>query len=141
MKVWLFFLLLFNVQHLIAQTNNDTVVTVRLGTGIDRIKEKEARISLFADSINNYTGGKLPRFLLNKCFDRQSNLWKGPHSSVSPRWKILEKVNNKEALKRILSTNDKRLKRKCKYSKDSEITMPMIKESFYQLLWKRYEQL
>lgn len=143
MKTGLFLVLFFNVQFLIAQTKNDTIITVSVGLGIDRIKERQEKIKDFADSINNYTGGALPNFLFDECFDSQSNLWDGLHSPVSLRWKVLEKVSSKDALKRILATHDKRLKTKCSYNKGSnpEITIPMIEKSFCQLIRKRYKQL
>ena len=143
MKTYLFVMLLFNLQFLIAQKNNDTVITVSVGLGIDRVKERQEMINTFADSINNYRAGTLPDFLFDNCFDSQSNLWEGFHSPVSLRWKVLEKVSNKDALKQILATHDKRLKKKCNYDKGSnpEIIIPMIEKSFCQLLRKRYKQL
>lgn len=143
MKIALFFILLFNVQFLVAQKNNDTAVTVSVGLGIDRIKERHEAVNIFADSLNNYAGGQLPDFLFDECFDLQRNLWEGLHSPVSLRWKVLEKVTNKQALKMILDIHDKRLKQKCSYDKGSnpEIVIPMIEKSFSQLIRKRYKQL
>ena len=137
----LLIILFFSAEFLIAQKNNDTVVIVNVG--IDRVKERHEAINVFADSLNNYAGGQLPDFLFDECFDLQRNLWEGFHSPVSLRWKVLEKVNNKEALKQILATHDKRLKKKCSYDKGSNpvIVVPMIKKSFCQLLRKRYKQL
>jgi len=143
MKIALLFILLFNVQFLIAQKNTDTMVTVSVGIGIDKVKERQEKINSFADSINNYVVGAIPDFLFDECFDNQSNLWTGLHSPASLRWQVLEKVSNKEAIKYILATHDKRLKRKCTYDKGSnpELIIPMIKKSFYQLLRKRHKQL
>ena len=143
MKRGLFFMLLFNTQFLFAQTKSDTSVLVSVGLGLDKVKERQEKINAFADSINNYTTGALPEFLLDECFDNQVSLWEGFHSPISLRWKILEKVSDKDALKQILATHDKRLKRKCRYNRGSnpEIIIPMIRKSFYQLLQKRYRQL
>jgi hypothetical protein len=140
MKINLFFILLFNVQFLFAQ-KNDTNVHVSIGLGIDRVKERHEAINIFADSLNNFTGGALPNFLLDECFDVQRNLWEGLHSPVSLRWKVLEKVNNKQALKMILDKYGKRLKQKCNYDKGSnpEVVIPMSGKSFYQLIRKRYK--
>ena len=143
MKTSLFFLLFLNVQFLNAQNNKDTSIHVSVGLGIDRVKERQQKINIFADSLNNYKGKGLPRFLFDECFDLQRNLWNGFHSPVSLRWKVLEKVNNKQALKKILDAHNKRLDQKCDYDKGSnpEIIIPMIEESFYQLIQARYRQL
>lgn len=143
MKLILLFILLFNGLFSIAQRSNDTIIVVSVGLSIDKVKERQEKINAFADSLNSYAEGALPNFLFDECFDLQRSLWEGLHSPVSLRWKILEKVINKEALKRVLATNDERLKRKCKYDKGSnpEIIIPMIEKSFCQLLRKRYKQL
>lgn len=141
-KICLIVMLLLNVQLLTAQ-NSDTSIHVSIGLGIDRVKERQEKINSFADSINRYAEKELPSFLFDECFDLQSSLWEGLHSPVSLRWKVLEKVNNREVLRTILNTNDKRLKKKCAYNKGSqpEIIIPMIEKSFYQLIRKRYKQL
>jgi hypothetical protein len=140
-KAGLFVILLLNVQFLIAQS--DTSVHVSVGLGIDRVKERQEKMNVFADNINNYKGGILPEFLFDECFDLQSNLWDDLHSPVSLRWRVLEKATNRQALKSILDMHDKRLKQKCNYDKGShpEIIIPMIKRSFYRLIRKRYKQL
>jgi hypothetical protein len=142
MKTGLFFILFFQAQFLVAQ-KNDTIVNPTFGIGIDRVNERQKKITVFADSLNNYTGGELPNFLFDECFDLQSNLWEGFHSPVSLRWKVLEKVNNPQILKKILDTHDKRLNKRCYYDKGSNpaIVIPMIKKSFRQLIRKRYKQL
>jgi hypothetical protein len=140
MKTGLLFILIFQGQFLFAQRNNDTVVSpIR----IDRVKERQEKISVFSDSLNNYGGEAIPYFLFDECFDLQKNLWEGAHSPVSLRWKVLERVDNKQALKMILDKHDKRLKQKCNYDKGSnpEIIVPMIKKSFCQLIKKRYKQI
>lgn len=125
----------------IAQRNNDSVVIVNVG--IDRVKERHEVLKLFADSINTYSGGVLPEFLFDECFDFQRNLWDGFHLPSSLRWKVLIEVKNKDALKKILSTHDKRLKRKCRFdiSMNPEIVIPMNNKSFFQLIRKRYKEL
>lgn len=130
---------MFKIQFLSAQEVNDTIPKI----GIDRVKAREEKITVYADSINNYVSGTLPDFLFDECFDLQSSLWQGFHSPVSLRWKVLEKVTNKQALKAILDTHDKRLDKKCSYDKGSnpEIVVPMIEQSFCQLMGKRYKQL
>lgn len=143
MRIIVLFMLIFNVQFSIAQINKDTSITVSAGLGINRVEERQKKITEFADSLNNYAGGTLPYFLFNECFDNQSNLWEGFHSPVSLRWRVLEQVHNKEALKRILAQHDKRLNRKCRYDNgvNLEFTIPMINKSFHQLLLKRQRQL
>lgn len=143
MKRGVLFIFIFTAQFLVAQNKNDSIVTVKVGLGIDKVKERQEQIKRFADSLNYYSSGKLPSFLFDECFDNQLFLWDGLHSPVSLRWKIIEQVENKDALKQILSSKDNRLKRKCNYDKGSnpEITIPMINKSFFELLQKRYEQL
>ncbi len=59
------------------------------------------------------------------------------------KWMVLEKVNNKQTLKKILDSKDLRLKEKCGYSNDfyPHLVIPMIEESFYQLVLKRYNEM
>ena len=142
MKIGLSILFILNVHFSSAQKNNDSIV-VRGNIGIDRVEKRKEIINNFAEKINNYKQGKLPSFIFNQCFDLQTNLWEGFHSPVSLRWKVLEKVTNKKALQHILFTNDKRLKKKCRYNKVSnpEITIPMIQLSTFQLLRKRFREL
>ncbi len=142
MKIVLILFILFNAQFLIAQKHNDTAFNLN-GLRLDRVKERNQKIVIYADSINLYSGGKIPNFLINECFDLQSYLWQGFHSPISLRWKILGKVNNKKALKRLLDSNDKRLLSICNYEKGTnpEIVVPLIGKSFYELIWKRYKQL
>ncbi|SHN46125.1 hypothetical protein [Chitinophaga sp. CF418] len=141
-RVILFIVFFFKVSGLLAQVN-DTFVTVSPGLHLDRLKEKKEQILTYADSLNSYTQGALPVFLFDECFDTQASLWHDLHSPVSLRWKILKKVNNKAALKRILNTDDNRLDKKCSYGdrKESEFDIPMIDRSFRQLIRKRYDQL
>ncbi len=141
MKKFLIFILLFNTQLLAAQSKNDTLTTVEVE--IDKKLEREEKITFFANSINSYDGGDLPAFLFDSCFDTQFDLWEGLPGPVSLRWMVLEQVYNKEALGLILSSQDKRLKTKCKYDKRANdgIVIPMISESYYQLIQKRYKQL
>ena len=142
MRLRLLLIFLLNQTILSAQTS-DTAITASAGLSIDKVKQRQERINAFADSINNYKGGALPEFLFNECFDAQSDLWDGMHSPVSLRWKVLEKVNSKQALKQVMAMHDKRLKTKCRYDKSSnpEIEIPLIRKSFCQLIRKRYKQL
>jgi hypothetical protein len=141
MKAGLILLLIHLSQVLIAQGNNDTVVNPNIR--IDKMKERQEKLKIFADSLNNYEGGAIPTFLFDKCFDLQKNLWEGAHSPVSLRWKVLEKVYSRQVLRMILNKQKKKLKEVCNYDKDSnpEITIPMIKKSFSKLIKKRYNQL
>ena len=143
MRKYLIFILLFSSQLLVAQKKNDTLVTVSVGLGIDKELEREEKITFYANTINSYDGGDLPAFLFDSCFDTQIDLWEGLHSPVSLRWMVLEQVYNKEALGLILSSQDKRLKSKCKYDKRANdgIVIPMIKKSYFELIQKRYKQL
>jgi hypothetical protein len=140
-EVSLLIILIFSTGFSIAQQKNDSVVIVNVG--INRVKERQDRVNVFADSLNNYTGGQLPDFIFDECFDLQRDLWENLHSPVSLRWKVLEKVTNKKSLKIILDNHEKRLHKKCSFDKESNpaIIIPMIKKSFRQLIRKRYKQL
>lgn len=130
----------------VAQTNKDSGnVFVTHGLKIDRMKEREIKIKLFADSLNYFTKGThLPQFLFNKCLDFNSII---PtldfHYIVSLRWCVLEKVYNKKALKEILQLNDPRLNEKCNdasgYTNVNNMTL--IDYSFNELIKKRFKEL
>ncbi|SDF70532.1 hypothetical protein [Chitinophaga filiformis] len=103
----------------------------------------EEQIATYADSINGYRRGEIPYFLTEVCFDHQKNYWPNFHSPISVRWSVLKQVKNKKALKRILNTNDPRLKRTCYTGKQDAygIVVPDIEKSFFDLLKERYDQL
>jgi len=145
MKWFFFSLIIFHVQLCNAQTRIDSIRKARnsMSTGINFIELREKKISAYADSINRYTGGVLPNFLFDLCLDWKAEYWPGLHTATSVRWMILEKVNNKTSLKLILNTRDKRLKSRCNHVSDNVypyLSVPMIKQSFYQLIRKRYRQ-
>ncbi|WP_343673622.1 hypothetical protein [Chitinophaga sp.] len=141
MKVIFLLLAALYIYSANAQTKNDTVP--KMSIKIDRLKEKRDKINAYADSINHYNGGVLPCFLLEACFDYKNYLWDGPHDRISPRWKILQKVNNKIALGKIIANNDKRMDEKCSSVKPYDIRtdIPFMKESFLALLKIRYKEL
>ncbi|MBW8687909.1 hypothetical protein [Chitinophaga rhizophila] len=142
MKVTLFLILLLNAYVSLAQ-DIDTCLTVSVGLRIDRIKGRQKQIITYADSINNYMRGALPRFLHDECFDTNVNLWDNFHAPISLRWKVLEMVNNRIALKSILEKDDRKLDKKCSCQRRKEIgfNIPMMDSSFRQLIKKRYDQL
>ncbi|GAA3968853.1 hypothetical protein [Mucilaginibacter dorajii] len=145
-KMLLFFIVIFKVQLLFAQEVKDTTqkVTVKVGLKVDLIKQRHDKINAYADSINSYISGKLPDFLFDECFDWQKSFWPDLHSAVSVRWEILEKVHNQRALKAILNTRNKKLKRICDHKSDKVypyLSVPMIEKSFYQLIQRRYKQI
>jgi len=142
MKTFLLIALIFKMQFLLGQSVSDTP-TVKVGLEINNAKVRDGKIVLYADSLNNLINGVLPDFIFNQCFDLQRYFWQDLHHPISLRWEVLEKVNNKNALKQILGLKDKRLKIKCDYVKNSspELTIPMISKSFYQLVRKRYKEI
>jgi len=146
MKWFLFGIIVFNTQLSLAQTRRDsirqTVKQYSLGINVEELRNKE--ISAFADSINQYTGGSLPNFLFDECLDWNASYWPNMHSATSVRWMVLEKVNNKAALKLILNSGIPQLKLRCRYIADTVypyLAVPGIKKSFFQLIRKRYRQL
>lgn len=106
-------------------------------------KMRNFDIVKLADSINEYKGRELPSFLIDKCVDLRRQYWPNYHLAISIRWEILEKVNNKFALKAILNRNDARLKCKCSYEGNvyPYIKVPLIQFTTEQLIRKRYQQL
>jgi hypothetical protein len=108
---------------------------------VDEINER--RISRYVDSINSYIEGEIPYFLTDACFDYRRSYWPNFHSPISVRWSILKQVKNKKAVKRILKTNDPRLKKTCYTGErdSSGIKVPDIEKSFFDLLKEKYDQL
>jgi hypothetical protein len=144
MKRFLVCILILKGQALVAQVHADSIGKVIVPITLSFAKQREWKITSYADSINNYKGDIMPSFLFNACFDWNASLWEGLHSPVSLRWKILLKVNNKQTLKMILLTHDKRLRQRCSHISDDVypyLAVPMIKKSFYQLIKERYRQL
>ena len=135
-----------NVQLSCAQTRRDSIRQVigSISIGINAKELRNKELSVYADSINRYTGEKLPNFLYDLCLDWKASYWPDMHSATSVRWMILEKVNNKAALKLVLHKHEKQLKLRCDHIADKVypyLSVPMIKKSFYQLMKKRYNQL
>lgn len=143
MKILLILILVFNTYCLSAQNKLDSTI-IETHFQIDRVKERQRKIDIFSDSINNYNGGNVPCFLYNECFDLNAPLWRGFHSNVSLRWEVLQRVNNKKALKMLLkSANEKKLNKKCSLiNKDNqEDYIPLIDKSFRALIRKRYKEM
>jgi len=132
------------VQFSIAQNIPDSIKSKVVYETMDFKVENEKEMNSYVDSLNTYSKGPLPSFLVDECFDWRAYLWEGLHSPVSLRWIILKRINNKNALKAILDTNDKRLKQICGRQHDKVypyLTVPMIEQSFYQLIQRRYREL
>jgi hypothetical protein len=142
MRVIFILFLIVNASYLFAQNKSDSG-NLKTIINIDRVKERQKRIDIFADSINNFKGGDVPSFLYNACFDLQASLWNGFHSDVSLRWTVLQRVNNKKALKMLLKTGDKKLDEKCGslIKNNPEEYIPLIDKSFLDLIRKRYKQM
>ena len=116
--------------------NNEKVIYLA-HVSMDSIKAKI--FHEYADSINNFQTGNLPSFVQNPCFDLNVGLWKSFHSPMSIRWEILQKVNNKAALKRILTTKDRSLFLKC--SSKSTFQIHYFDKSYKYLIKKRIKEL
>jgi hypothetical protein len=99
-------------------------------------------MNTYADSVNNYSSGAIPAFLLDECFDfNHHEFWEGFHDPVCARYFILKRVNNKYALQ-ILS-KDKRLKVKCKHEPFGGYVgqVPMRELSTHDLIEIRIKEL
>lgn len=143
MKILFILILVSNTYCLSAQNKPDSTI-ILTHFRIDRVKERQRKIDIFADSINNYNGGNVPCFLYNECFDLNAPLWRGLHSSVSLRWEVLQRVNNKKALKMLLkSANKRELNKKCSLidRDNQEDRISLIDKSFGALIRKRYIEM
>ncbi len=144
MKYYLMLFFIIKASFLFGQVEKDSQVFKQLLVTSDLMKVRGEKLKSFADSINCYKTGKIPTFLLNKCFDYSNTI---PaisfHAEVSTRWLILEKVNNKKALKRILNSKERKINCKCKYALNKAETyhVPLSDLSFYELIKKRYKEL
>jgi hypothetical protein len=144
MKCFLTFLLLINFNFFSAQIPDSTLIIIK-EIGINFKERNEKLLLAYADSVNNFDGEIIPKFLNNPCFDFENIFNVGFHNRESHRWKILSKVNNIEALKSILEMDNKILKKVCKNKKGlnkkniSEISW--IDLSFASLIQKRIDQL
>lgn len=111
---------------------------------VNRQELAEAKLQLLADSLNNFSGGTPPSFLYNECLDWDGSFWTGLHSPISVRWQILNKVNNKAALNKLLQGIGNALKKKCKLRAEDgypNLEIPKIQQSFYRLIKKKYREL
>lgn len=140
-----FILLLFTVviwNNLIAQQVDDsskviefTVSTVRT----NMTDEWEEKVKLYSDSLNYHSNGDLPRFIFDECFEVSLGISKAYDNSDAIRWAILEKVNNKATLKKIIKSKDKAFDKKC--SIKMVFDNPIYKASYRELVRKRLKQL
>lgn len=142
MKILFILIFVSNTLYLSAQNKHDSMI-VSTHLRIDRVKERQRKIDIFADSINNYNGGNVPCFLYNECFELNAPLSRGFHSSVSLRWQVLQRVNNRKALKMLLkSANKKELNKKCSLDRDNqEDHISLIDKSFGALIRKRFKEM
>lgn len=143
MRIHLISILLFICQFSFAQSRKDSIIPIVTYLRIDRVKERQEKIDAFAAKIDKYEKGELPDFLFNECFDFQGGVSMGFHMRRSIRWEVLKRVNNKHALGLILKSRDKRLEKKCIEGSSSmyDASIPMIDQSFRQLMHKRYKEL
>ncbi len=145
MKWILLLLSLINFHSLFSQNINDSISIEDLihCISINGLEIQRQKYAAYADSLNNYSGGEIPFFFNDLCIDWQRSFWEGLHTPMSIRWYIISKVTNKEALKKLLSSDDKKLHEICSMQKDPVLsrTVPMIELSYYELIKKRYNQL
>ncbi len=143
MKYFFTILFLTYLNFFYAQESDTTKEPVIFSINFEQKKEKA--IEIFADSINNFNGKDVPNFLYNPCLDLTSTFRLGFHDLESKRWRILNNVNNIEALQSILKINDKRLQKVCKnkknWSKKTIKEFNLIELSFYEMIQKRIDQL
>lgn len=133
------FALLVNSLSVFAQKGSDNNEKFIYSAHISMDSIKAKKFHEYADSINNFQLGKLPSFIQNPCLDLTVGLWKSFHSPMSIRWEILQKVNDKATLKRILATKDRSLFLKC--SSKSTFQIPYFDKSYKYLIKKRIKEL
>lgn len=129
------FLIFFNFNYSqITDTLNVIIPNIKLS------KEEyiNNQIRLYTDSLN--AKPQKASFIFNPCFDMEGSWWENIHhpTTKSIRWEIIQKIK-KKSLKKILKSNDIRLRKycTCKDAKD----IPLIDKSFYDLIEKRYKEL
>ncbi len=97
------------------------------------------------DSLNKVTSVKeLPFFIFNPCLENSLRLRNGFHDrSGSVRWRMLQKVTNKNALKLLLQYTDPALNTICPAASLDSITgiANFDDKSFDFLAKKRYEAM
>jgi hypothetical protein len=98
-------------------------------------------IKKYADSVNHIkTAEDIPVFVSNPQFDYESaGMWSPSHHPLPLRFMIFEKVNNCDALKVLLQTNNHAYK--VKPQKKYDIDVEYIQLSFYDLAFDRYKRL
>ena len=92
----------------------DTIYKVSLNdtTVYSLLERRTIFITVLSDSLNNYTRGRLPLFLLLNDLDYiYANLWDGNHQPICLRKMIFEKVNNRKVLKAIIKSKNKNYQR------------------------------
>ena len=127
------------------------ILIVSFVSGQSRIpKETKQYVKNCADSINNLKlNDSIPDFLYNACLDYQMEYWIDIHHPLPLRKLIVDKVNNQKVIERIMSLFKKVLDKPCKpccETKEAPIgltyyTIPLIKESFIDLLRNRLYEL
>jgi hypothetical protein len=95
-----------------------------------------------SDSINNIFKYKtVPAFLEDSCFDYNPFYWPSLHRPICLRSLILKKVNNLKALDSLITLNNILFKSKCSLGYEILDIMPNVKQSFYDLLLIRRNEL
>jgi hypothetical protein len=80
----------------------------------------------------------LPAFLYNERFDIWRLCWPNLHEPVSLRLIVINKVTNKSVIERILKDDSPLLR---KVSDFSELPLPEVEKSWYELFRLRYAEL
>jgi hypothetical protein len=146
MKYMLVVLILFFSSQSIHSQVDTLDVSVLSDIGLNMTKIRQLEFQAYVDSLNNYRAGDdIPNFMLDECFDRSRRDLVGFHSNISLRWRVLENVKNKRALKLMIEMNDGRLKKKCseelKKTMWINVEVHLINKSYSQLIKKRYLEL
>jgi hypothetical protein len=140
----LFICLLFaycKSQRRLSRTTKETLAMIRSQAyrEIDISCDPEKRMTVYSDSLNNLKeDSPLPAFLYNERFDIWRLCWPNLHEPVSLRLIVINKVTNKSVIERILKDDSPLLR---KVSDFSELPLPEVEKSWYELFRLRYAEL
>jgi hypothetical protein len=113
----------------------DTTKVISLN--LDSLRQKDIEMSkIYADSLNQWTGGALPKFLEKDIENEHRNLGEDVHHLLSFRKTMFDQVHNREVLAAILKSDNK------VYSAEGQASrIPHSSLSLRDLAKMRYDEL